>query len=99
MLEKEIENYFVWTVERMGGKSWKFVSPGRKGVSDQIACLPDGATWFVELKRPKGGRVSPLQVLFKSEVETLNQSYALLHTKELIDEWAKKVRPVLAGAS
>jgi len=28
MLEKEIEKYFVWTVERMGGKTWKFTSPG-----------------------------------------------------------------------
>jgi hypothetical protein len=89
MLEKEIENHFVWAVERMGGKSWKFTSPGRKGVSDRIACLPDGSTWFVELKRPKGGVLSPLQAQFQSEVVWLKQKYALLHTKELIDEWKR----------
>ena len=89
MLEREIENHFVWTVERLGGKSWKFTSPGRKGVSDRIACLPDGSTWFVELKRPKGGVLSPLQAQFQSEVVWLKQKYALLHTKELIDEWKR----------
>lgn len=88
MLEKTIENHFIWTVERLGGKSWKFTSPGVSGVSDRIACLPDGSTWFVELKRPKGGVLAPLQAIFQSEVVRLKQNYALLHTKELIDEWA-----------
>jgi len=88
MREKEIENYFVWTVERMGGKTWKFKSPAHNGVCDRIACLPDGSTWFVELKRPKGGVLAPLQALFQSDVVRLKQHYALLHTKELIDEWA-----------
>jgi len=88
MLEKEIEKYFVWTVERMGGKTWKFTSPGRRGVVDRIACLPDGSTWFVELKT-KGGRLSPLQKLFADDVLALNQRYACLWTKEQIDGFAK----------
>jgi len=56
MKESEVERHFVWAVERAGGKTWKFTSPGRKGVADRIACLPDGQTWFVELKT-KGGRL------------------------------------------
>lgn len=92
MLEKTIENYFVWTVERMGGKTWKFKSPTHNGVSDRIACMPDGSTWFVELKRPKGGVLAPLQAIFQSEVVRLNQKYALLHTKELIDDWANNIQ-------
>ncbi len=89
MKEAEIENYFVWTVERMGGKAYKFKSPNNRGVSDRIAALFNGSTWFVELKRPKGGKLSPLQVIFRDEVLDLNQKYALLDTKEKIDEWAK----------
>jgi hypothetical protein len=88
MLEKEIEKHLEWTVERMGGKSWKFTSPGRKGVADRIVCLPDGSTWFIELKRPKGGVLAPLQAEFRSQMAWLKQKYALLHTKEMIDEWA-----------
>ena len=90
MKESEVEKYFVWTVERRGGKTWKFTSPGRKGVADRIACLPNGTTWFVELKT-KGGRLSPLQKIFMSDMALLNQRYAWLWTKEQIDEWIKTV--------
>ena len=86
-MEKEIERHFVWTVERMGGITYKFTSPGRKGVADRIACLPDGSTWFVELKT-KGGRLSPLQKMFAADMATLNQKYACLWTKEQVNEFA-----------
>jgi hypothetical protein len=85
MKESEVENHFVWTIERMGGKTYKFTSPGRKGVADRIACLPDGQTWFVELKT-KGGRLSALQKLFADDMARLQQNYACLWTKEQIDE-------------
>ena len=87
MRESEIERHFIWTVERMGGITYKFTSPGRKGVADRIACLPDGSTWFVELKT-KGGRLSPLQKMFAADMATLNQKYACLWTKEQVDEFA-----------
>ena len=86
-MEKEIEKHFVWTVERMGGITYKFTSPGRKGVADRIACLPDGSTWFVELKT-KGGRLSPLQKMFAADMAALHQKYACLWTKEQVNEFA-----------
>ena len=87
MREKEVEIYFDWAVQRIGGRTWKFTSPGRKGVADRIACLPDGQTWFVELKT-KGGRLSELQKLFEMDMMMLRQNYACLWTKEQVDEWA-----------
>jgi hypothetical protein len=89
MKEKIVENHFVWAVERIGGKTYKFTSPGRKGVADRIACLPDGSTWFVELKT-KGGRLSALQKMFMSDMALLNQNYACLWTIEQVDEWLKR---------
>jgi hypothetical protein len=89
MLEKEIENYFVWTVERAGGKTYKFKSPTQRGVSDRLACMPDGSTWFVELKT-KGGRLSELQKRFADDVIALRQNYVCLWTKEQIDEWIRE---------
>ena len=86
MLEKEIEKYFVWTVERAGGRTYKFKSPTQRGVSDRIACMPDGSTWFVELKT-KGGRLSELQKRFADDVIALRQNYVCLWSKEMIDEW------------
>ena len=91
MKEKEIEDYFVWKVAMIHGKTYKFKSVNQRGVSDQIACLPNGQTWFVELKRPKGGKVSELQKLFGESMKTLNQKYALLTTKEEIDKWEKNL--------
>ena len=85
--ETEIEKYFIWAVASLGGKSFKFKSINHRGVADRIACLPDGSTWFVEIKRPKGGRLSPLQVLFAQEMAKLNQKYLVLNSKKEIDLW------------
>jgi hypothetical protein len=89
MLEKEIENYFVWTVERAGGKTYKFKSPTQRGVSDRLACMPDGSTWFVELKT-KGGRLSELQKRFANDVIALQQNYVCLWSKGMVEEWVKE---------
>lgn len=88
MKESEIENYFKWAVERVGGKTYKFTSPSHRGVADRIACLPNGATWFVELKT-KGGRLSELQKIFAADMAKLNQNYTTLWTKEQVDQWLK----------
>lgn len=92
MLEKQIENYFVWAVETLGGKTYKFKSPTQRGVSDRIACMPNGETWFVELKRPKGGRLSELQKMFRNDVLRLKQNYALLTNQQEIDTWMTEYR-------
>jgi hypothetical protein len=89
MRESAIEQYFKWCVERAGGKSYKFTSPSHRGVADRIACLPNGATWFVELKT-KGGRLSELQKIFAADMVRLNQNYSCLWTKEQVDEWIKE---------
>jgi hypothetical protein len=90
--ESEIENYLIWTVERMGGTAYKFKSPNHRGVSDRIACLPDGSVWFVELKAP-GGRLSPLQKIFATHMAELNQNYATLRSKTEIDRWRASLSP------
>ena len=90
MKESEIEAHLVWHVEVMGGKAYKFKSPSQRGVADRIVCLPDGRTWFVELKK-EGGRLSELQKLFATDMERMKQRYACLWSKEMIDEWIKSL--------
>lgn len=90
MKESEVENYFVWSVERIGGKTYKFKSPSHKGVADRIACLPNGQTWFVELKT-KGGRLSELQKIFAQNMRALGQDYACLWDKEQVDAFIATV--------
>lgn len=89
MLEREIEKYFVKCVQAVGGKAYKFVSPSNRGVSDRIVCFADGSTHFVELKR-HGGKLSPLQQIFASDMRALGQNYACLWSKEDVDLWLVK---------
>jgi len=90
--EAEIEKYFVWAVSSIGGKTYKFKSISQRGVADRVACLPNGDTWFVEIKRPKGGTLSPLQDLFAEEMWTLKQHYACLWTKEDVTKWLSELK-------
>jgi len=86
MLEKQIEAHLIKRVKALGGMAYKFTSPAHKGVSDRIVCLPNGQTWFVELKT-EGGRLSPLQKVFASDMARMNQKYVCLWNKEQIDEF------------
>lgn len=88
MLEKDIERHLVNRVKELGGIAYKFNSLSARGVSDRIVCLPSGATWFVELKQPKG-KLSALLELFANDMRRLNQNYACLWSKEMVDEWLK----------
>jgi len=91
MKEAEVENYLVWCVERDGGRAYKFASPSQRGVADRIVCLPDGQTWFVEMKRPKGGRLSPLQKIFADDMAVLKQNYVCLWSKGEVDAFIARV--------
>lgn len=61
VMEREIEAELVRMIEAAGGKCLKWVCPGWAGVPDRICLLPGGKVFFVETKRPKGGRLSKLQ--------------------------------------
>lgn len=53
-LEKQVERRLVEGVKRLGGKSYKWVSPGNVGVPDRIVVWPSGQVDFVELKTDRG---------------------------------------------
>jgi hypothetical protein len=86
MKESTIEKHLVAQVKALGGMAYKFTSPAHRGVADRVVCLPDGQTWFVELKAP-GGRLSELQKIFQSDMARMNQRYACLWSKEHVEEW------------
>ena len=86
MLERTVERYLVDMVKELGGKAYKFTSPGHSGVSDRIVVLPGGRVWFVELKSPTGS-LTPLQKVFARDIKDLKGNYACLHSKEEIRAW------------
>ena len=88
MLEREIEAYLIKQVEGRGGKAYKFVSPAHRGVADRIVVLPGGAVWFVEVKTDTG-RLSPLQEIFRREINRLSGNYVCVYGKGDVDQWMK----------
>ena len=70
-LEKDIEKKLRQKVEALGGRCLKWVCPGWSGVPDRIVLMPKGRIYFVETKRPKGGKLSKLQRWWGDELHRL----------------------------
>lgn len=70
MLEKDIEAHLRDRAKAMGGKAYKFISPGNDGMPDRLVCLPGGRIAFVETKAP-GKKSTPLQLKKQAELRAM----------------------------
>lgn len=87
--EKDTEAYLVKLVRSLGGRAYKFISPGIAGVPDRIVILPGNRICFVETKS-QGRTSSPQQKKRQAELRAMGCTvYAEIDTKE-------KVREVIA---
>lgn len=82
LLEKDVERKLRKAVEAYGGKCLKWVCPGWSGVPDRLVLLPGGRAVFVETKRPKGGRLSALQIKWGVWLTELGFRYETVWDKE-----------------
>lgn len=82
--EKQIENYLREQVKKMGGKAYKFVSPGNAGVPDRIVVLPGGRVIFVELKSPEG-RLTVLQQAALGHLRRMGCDAYAVYSKHEVD--------------
>lgn len=82
MLEKDLEAKLVKEVKAMGGMCLKWVCPGNRGVPDRIALLPGGRVVFIEMKRPKGSRIDPLQAYWSRVLTGLGFTTYTISTPE-----------------
>lgn len=90
MLEREVEKKLVDGVRRMGGRAYKFVSPGNDGVPDRIVVLPDTAPVFVELKT-ESGRLSRLQKVQITRLENLGQNVRVLYGAKDVENFLEEM--------
>jgi len=69
--ERDIEGKLVRETQARGGLCLKLDSSSKKGIQDRLILLPGAKVFFVELKRPDGGRVSVLQKVRQRQIERL----------------------------
>lgn len=89
MLESKIEREFRKQIQAIGGKAFKFSSPGNNGVPDRIV-LYKGRCYFVELKKP-GEDLTPLQKVVHKQFKKLGFEVYKVDSLERISEFIKKV--------
>ena len=91
MLEKEVEKFLVREVKKIGGISFKFISPGNAGVPDRIVILPNGRVVFVELKTDKG-KLTKLQELQIKKISDLGADVRVLRGIEGVKEFINEIQ-------
>ena len=95
-LEKDIEKALTRAVTRHGGLCLKWVCPGWSGVPDRIIVLPGGRVIFVELKRPQGGKRSPMQIWWSRKLNGLGFLHLWVKSHEDVKALEQTMTALLA---
>jgi len=88
--EKVIEKYLREKVRSVGGRAYKFVSPGNRGVPDRLVLFPGGKASFVELKAP-GRKPTDLQVAQAVKLDGLGFQVLTIDSKDGVDAFIREV--------
>lgn len=84
MRESTVEAILVKGIKKLGGRAYKWVSPGNDGVPDRIVIVPDTSPIFVELKTDTG-KTSPRQDMQLAFLESCGQAVTVLHGKSEVE--------------
>ena len=90
MLESTIEGYLRDEIKKLGGKAFKWVSPGTRGVPDRIVVLPGGRIFFIELKAP-GKKSTLLQTRVQDKLRQLGCIVLVIDSKDRVKDFIKSL--------
>jgi hypothetical protein len=103
--EKEVERYLCKRVKELGGKAYKFVSPGNAGVPDRLVVVPTGADktitaiyLLVEVKKP-GGKLRPQQRMKIKELCDMGADCRIVDSYERVDKVILELETAVAAAA
>ena len=82
--EKQIEAYLRSRVNETGWLCRKFTSPGHAGVPDRTCLLPNGVTWWVEVKK-ETGTLRAAQERELQRYHDLGHHTAVVYSKDDVD--------------
>lgn len=80
-----VERELLIKVKAAGGVAEKVTVLGARGFFDRLVILPGGRVFFVELKRPRGGRISPHQIMRHDRYRALGVAVRLIKNSADID--------------
>lgn len=89
--EEDIDTYYEKAVEAAGGKTRRIIYRGRKGCADHLTGFPFNRLFLVELKRPKGGKISIQQEEDMRFWLALGVRKEFIFTKSEVDSFIKRV--------
>lgn len=94
MEESTAELYLKNKVAQIGGKAYKFVSPGVRGVPDRIVIIPGGHIYFIELKA-KNKKLRPIQEIVCNQLKKLGCNVLVIDSKKLVDKFIDEVKVLM----
>lgn len=92
MQEKPIEQHLRDEIKKIGGAAYKLSAAVDAGMPDRLVCLPGGRVIFVETKRPKGGRLSPLQKYRHKALRLMGFDVRVINTTVAVTEFIEEVK-------
>jgi len=89
--ESKIEKWLNEQVRKLGGKSYKFTSPGNPGVPDRIYLFPGGRVYFVELKRIIG-KLSNVQMWQREQFRQMGVDVKVIYGTEQARKFVEELK-------
>ena len=84
--ESVVEDYLVQEVKRRFVRGFALKLRFMRGWPDRIVLLPGGILFFVELKRPVGGKFEPLQERIHEKIRALGFKVYVCNTKSSVND-------------
>lgn len=86
-----IDQLAVLNRVRFRCKAKKIGGPGWRGWPDRMVLYDGPSTHWLEIKRPKGGKFEPLQLLTHRKLRELGFVVRVVNTKDLVTEYVDDV--------
>nr|DAK50396.1 MAG TPA: Nuclease [Caudoviricetes sp.] len=94
MKERDVEVLLREGVKQLGGRAYKWVSPGNAGVPDRIVILPGGVIHFVEIKQ-ENGCMSNLQFVQQEKLRALGAVAVTLYGASAVRYYLERVEGMI----
>ena len=82
--EKALEAYLVKRVKMLGGIALKYSNPNQVGFPDRLVVLPEGKTFWCELKS-RGKKPRAVQQARIQQLKTLGQAVYVVSSRDEIE--------------